>query len=234
MAWSVRSIPLRYHTLTLSPPHLITANLSALYILVTTLLSLCLVTRSFSSSLTTFFVSSSLLPYLLLPLCPSPSLSLPPPSLSLSLYSLFLYSQLYCRYPPISSSFLGSSLSLSFPQLFSLLPSLLSSLLLPLSSHPLLLPPSPPTLSSHPSHSSQESDAQAVSTEVGQLDLLEAGPAEDGSEQAEQVRLFLAGEHDIMQKVFAGQEKEEEKRGTQVEIEVRTFCIIHNDWYKCT
>ena len=50
------------------------------------------------------------------------------------------------------------------------------------------------------------------------------GPAEDGSEQAEQVRLFLAGEHDIMQKVFAGQE-EEEKRGTQVEIEVRTFCI---------
>ena len=59
---------------------------------------------------------------------------------------------------------------------------------------------------------------------MGQLDLLEAGPAEDGSEQAEQVRLFLAGEHDIMQKVFAGQE-EEEKRGTQVEIEVRTFCI---------
>ena len=68
---------------------------------------------------------------------------------------------------------------------------------------------------------------------MGQLDLLEAGPAEDGSEQAEQVRLFLAGEHDIMQKVFAGQEEEEEKRGTQVEIEVRTFCIIHNDWYKC-
>ena len=57
---------------------------------------------------------------------------------------------------------------------------------------------------------------------MGQLDLLEAGPAEDGSEQAEQVRLFLAGEHDIMQKVFAGQEEEE--RGTQVEIEVRTFC----------
>ena len=226
--WSVRSIPLRYHTLTLSPPHLITANLSALYILVTTLLSLCLVTRSFSSSLTTFFVSSSLLPYHLLPLCLSPSLSLPAPplSLSLSLYSLFLYSQLYCRYPPISSSFLGSSLSLSFPQLFSLLPSLLSSLLLPPSPPPTLSSsPSPPTLSSHPSHSSQESDAQAVSSEVGQLDLLEAGPAEDGSEQAEQVRLFLAGEHDIMQKVFAGQEEEEEKRGTQVEIEVRTFCI---------
>ena len=60
---------------------------------------------------------------------------------------------------------------------------------------------------------------------MGQLDLLEAGPAEDGSEQAEQVRLFLAGEHDIMQKVFAGQEEEEEKRGTQVEIEVRAFCI---------
>ena len=60
---------------------------------------------------------------------------------------------------------------------------------------------------------------------MGQLDLLEAGPAEDGSEQAEQVRLFLAREHDIMQKVFAGQEEEEEKRGTQVEIEVRTFCI---------
>ena len=59
---------------------------------------------------------------------------------------------------------------------------------------------------------------------MGQLDLLEAGPAEDGSEQAEQVRLFLAGEHDIMQKVFAGQEEEEE-RGTQVEIEVRAFCI---------
>ena len=58
---------------------------------------------------------------------------------------------------------------------------------------------------------------------MGQLDLLEAGPAEDGSEQAEQVRLFLAGEHDIMQKVFAGQEEEEE-RGTQVEIEVRAFC----------
>ena len=57
---------------------------------------------------------------------------------------------------------------------------------------------------------------------MGQLDLLEAGPAEDGSEQAEQVRLFLAGEHDIMQKVFAGQEEEE--RGTQVEIEVRSFC----------
>ena len=57
---------------------------------------------------------------------------------------------------------------------------------------------------------------------MGQLDLLEAGPAEDGSEQAEQVRLFLAGEHDIMQKVFAGQEEEE--RGTQVEIEVRAFC----------
>ena len=57
---------------------------------------------------------------------------------------------------------------------------------------------------------------------MGQLDLLEAGPAEDGSKQAEQVRLFLAGEHDIMQKVFAGQEEEE--RGTQVEIEVRTFC----------
>ena len=139
---------------TLSPPHLITANLSALYILVTTLLSLCLVTRSFSSSLTTFFVSSSLLPYLLLPLClyPSPSLSLPPPSLSLSLYSLFLYSQLYCRYPPISSSFLGFSLSLSFPQLFSLLPSLLSSLLLPPSPPPTLSSshPSPPTPSSHP------------------------------------------------------------------------------------
>ena len=69
---------------------------------------------------------------------------------------------------------------------------------------------------------------------MGQLDLLEAGPAEDGSEQAEQVRLFLAGEHDIMQKVFAGQE-EEEKRGTQVEIEVRTSCIkmictsVHKD-----
>ena len=62
----------------------------------------------------------------------------------------------------------------------------------------------------------------SCSTEVGQLDLLEAGPAEDGSEQAEQVRLFLAGEHDIMQKVFAGQEEEE--RGTQVEIEVRSFC----------
>ena len=60
---------------------------------------------------------------------------------------------------------------------------------------------------------------------MGQLDLLEAGPAEDGSEQAEQVRLFLAGEHDIMQKVFAGQEEEEEERGTQVEIEVRSFCI---------
>ena len=62
---------------------------------------------------------------------------------------------------------------------------------------------------------------------MGQLDLLEAGPAEDGSEQAEQVRLFLAGEHDIMQKVFAGREEEEE-RGTQVEIEVRTFCIKEN------
>ena len=36
------------------------------------------------------------------------------------------------------------------------------------------------------------------------------------------MRLFLAGEHDIMQKVFAGQEEEE--RGTQVEIEVRAFC----------
>ena len=55
---------------------------------------------------------------------------------------------------------------------------------------------------------------------------MEAGPAKDGSEQAEQVRLFLAGEHDIMQKVFAGQkEEEEEKRGTRVEIEVRAFCI---------
>ena len=64
---------------------------------------------------------------------------------------------------------------------------------------------------------------------MGQLDLLEAGPAEDGSEQAEQVRLFLAGEHDIMQKVFAGQEEEEE-RGTQVEIEVRAKklkAIVH-------
>ena len=59
---------------------------------------------------------------------------------------------------------------------------------------------------------------------MGQLDLLEAGPAEDGSEQAEQVRLFLVGEHDIMQKVFARQEEEEE-RGTQVEIEVRAFCV---------
>ena len=37
------------------------------------------------------------------------------------------------------------------------------------------------------------------------------------------MRLFQAGEHDIMQKVFAGQEEEE--RGTQVEIEVRAFCI---------
>ena len=61
---------------------------------------------------------------------------------------------------------------------------------------------------------------------MGQLNLLEAGPAEDGSEQAEQVRLFLAGEHNIMQKVFAGQEEEEEEeRGTQVEIEVRAFRI---------
>ena len=58
---------------------------------------------------------------------------------------------------------------------------------------------------------------------MGQLDLLEAGPAEDGSEQAEQVRPFLEREHDIMQKVFAGQEEVE--RGTQVEIEVRAFCI---------
>lgn len=114
------------------------------------------------------------------------------------------------------------------PPPLSLLPLLL--LLISLPSSPLLsllpsLPFLPPPLSSPtpPSHSSQESDAQAVSTEVGQLDLLEAGPAEDGSEQAEQVRLFLAGEHDIMQKVFAGQEEEE--RGTQVEIEVRTFCI---------
>ena len=63
---------------------------------------------------------------------------------------------------------------------------------------------------------------------MGQLDLLEAGPAEDGSEQAEQVRLFMTGEHDIMQKVFAGQEEEE--RGTQVEIEVRAKklkAIVH-------
>ena len=105
---------------------------------------------------------------------------------------------------------------------FFILPSLLSlqSYLLPFSSSSLLAPSSSPP----PSHSPQESDAQAVSTEVGQLDLLEAGPAEDGSEQAEQVRLFLAGEHDIMQKVFAGQEEEEE-RGTQVEIEVRAFCV---------
>ena len=90
-----------------------------------------------------------------------------------------------------------------------------------LSSSSLLAPSSSPPLS----HAPQESDAQAASSEVGQLDLLEAGPAEDGSEQAEQVRLFLAGEHDIMQKVFAGQEEEEEKRGTQVEIEVRAFCV---------
>ena len=91
MAWSVRSIPPRYHTLTLSPPHLITANHSALYILVTIYCLSSLVTRSFSSSLTTFFVSSSLLPYILLLL-----------PLSLSLLS---------SYPPISSTFfLGSSL----------------------------------------------------------------------------------------------------------------------------
>ena len=118
------------------------------------------------------------------------------------------------------------------PPPLSLFPLLLLLISLPSSHFPLLfllpsLPFLPPPLSlspTPPSHSSQESDAQAVSTEVGQLDLLEAGPAEDGSEQAEQVRLFLAGEHDIMQKVFAGQEEEEE-RGTQVEIEVRTFCI---------
>ena len=104
---------------------------------------------------------------------------------------------------------------------FSLLPSLqsLQSYLLPFSSSSLLAPSSSPPLS----HSPQESDTQAATSEVGQLDLLEAGPAEDGSEQAEQVRLFLAGEHDIMQKVFARQEEEE--IGTQVEIEVRAFCV---------
>jgi len=48
---------------------------------------------------------------------------------------------------------------------------------------------------------------------VGQLELLTAGPAVDGSHQAEQVRLFLAGEHDIMQRVFA-----EEDKDPQVEV----------------
>jgi len=52
--------------------------------------------------------------------------------------------------------------------------------------------------------------------EVGQLELLTAGPAVDGSHQAEQVRLFLAGEHDIMQRVFA-----EEDKDPQVEIVVQ-------------
>ena len=136
--------------------------------------------------------------------------------LHLSLSSLLSYLLL----PPLSLTILLLiSLPIShFPHL-SLFTSL-SSFLAP--SPPLSLSPTPP------SHSSQESDAQAVSTEVGQLDLLEAGPAEDGSEQAEQVRLFLAGEHNIMQKVFAGQEEEE--RGTQVEIEVRAKklkAIVH-------
>ena len=39
----------------------------------------------------------------------------------------------------------------------------------------------------------------------------------------DQQRPFLEREHDIMQKVGAGQEEVE--RGTQVEIEVRAFCI---------
>ena len=154
-----------------------------------------------------------------------------------SLYScdtfLFIFPYNFlCLLLSCHTSFYTPLLLLSLPLSLSLLPLLLHHLLLPLLLFPRLL-----SLSSPPSLLlllSQESDTQAVSTEVGQLDLLEAGPAEDGSEQAEQVRLFLAGEHDIMQKVFAGQEEEEEKRGTQVEIEVRTFCIIHNDWYKCS
>ena len=145
-------------------------------------------------------------PYNFLCLLFSPAIppSSPPPPPFPPFLSLFTPSS---TSPSTSSSTPISSASLSF----------LSSLSPP---PPTLSPPPPPP----PQHSSQESDTQAVSTEVGQLDLLEAGPAEDGSEQAEQVRLFLAGEHDIMQKVFAGQE-EEEKRGTQVEIEVRTSCI---------
>ena len=155
------------------------------------------------------------------------SLSLQPcqPFLSSSLTPFFVFLSLlpYLLLPLFTlfySLFYSSSSSL-----LPLFPPSLPFYLLPFLSLPLLPCPSPSSLflSLSPSHSSQESDAQAVSSEVGQLDLLEAGPAEVGSEQAEQVRLFLAGEHDIMQKVFAGQEEEEE-RGTQVEIEVRTFC----------
>ena len=84
MEWSVRSIPLRYHTLTLSPPHLITANLSALYwqSFLWPLLSLQPRQPFLSSSLTPFFVSSSAIPS-----SPFPFLSLPllsPSPLSLS------------------------------------------------------------------------------------------------------------------------------------------------------
>ena len=133
--------PLRYHTLTLSPHPPITANIL------------------------TLFVSSSLIPYFLLPF-----LSLLPLLCSLQLLPLPSY-----RLPYSSSSLFAPS-PFSLPFLF-------------------------------PSHCSQESDAQAVSSEVRQLDLLEAGPAEDNSKQADQVGLFLVGEHDIIQKVFAEQEE---------------------------
>ena len=55
---------------------------------------------------------------------------------------------------------------------------------------------------------------------MGQLELLTAGPAVDGSHQAEQVRLFLAGEHDIMQRVFA-----EEDKDPQVEVCEEGVCV---------
>ena len=103
--------PLRYHTLTLSPHPPITANIL------------------------TLFVSSSLIPYLLLPflsLLPLLLLSLLPPATAFTFLRL-----------PYSSSSLFAPSPFSLPFLF-------------------------------PSHCSQESDAQAVSSEVRQLDLLEA------------------------------------------------------------
>lgn len=64
--------------------------------------------------------------------------------------------------------------------------------------------------------------------EVGQLELLTAGPAVDGSHQAEQVRLFLAGEHDIMQRVFA-----EEDKDPQVEVCEEGVCVERREVGVC-